>query len=179
MPAEDSWRESVQHRRGELLAQLSSPKKRGSPQTQRQLAQTLTQLKQQYVDSYVTVHARARLGANDDSKKKKLLQDPRLARLMKLAGIDLLPRAQLVEVQNRLSGLKPCISLTKVDLDTNPVCPHCQFRPVAEPSAAGAAAAQILAAVDGDLDRMHDEWTRTLLEVWFACAMAAIRSCSS
>jgi hypothetical protein len=83
---------------------------------------------------------------------------------MKLAGIDLLPRAQLVELQNRLSGLKPCFSLTNTDLDTNPVCPHCQFRPVAEPGAAGAAAARILAAVDGDLDRTHDEWTRTLLD---------------
>src|SRR5207249_1666424 len=75
-----------------------------------------------------------------------------------------LPRAQLVEVQNRLTALKPCFSLTKTDLDTNPVCPHCQFRPVAEPSAAATAASQILAAVDGDLDRMHDEWTRTLLD---------------
>ena len=164
MPAEDGWRGLVQHRRGELLGELSSPKRRSSPQTQRQLTQALTQLKQQYVDAYVTVHAKARLGANDDSKKKKLLQDPRLGRLMKLVGIDLLPRAQLVEVQNRLTGLKPCFSLTKSDLDTNPVCPHCQFRPVAEPSAAATAASQILAAVDGDLDRMHDEWTRTLLD---------------
>jgi hypothetical protein len=90
MPAEDGWRESVQQRRGELLAQLSSPQKRGSPQTQRQLTQALALLKQQYVDAYLGIHAKARLGANDDSKKKKLLQDVRLARLMKLAGIDLL-----------------------------------------------------------------------------------------
>lgn len=163
MPAEDGWRESVQNRRGELLALLSSPKKRGSPQTQRQLTQALTQLKQQYVDAYVELHTKARLGANDDGKKK-LLQDTRLVRLAKLAGIELLPRAQLAELQNRLSGLKPCFSLTKGDLEANPVCPHCQFRPVAEPSAASVAAAQVLAAVDGDLDRMHEEWTRTLLD---------------
>src|SRR5262249_49319502 len=145
----DEWRESVHQRRGELLVQLSNPKKRGSPQTQRQLAEALLQLKQQYIDAYVKVHTRARLGANEDSRKKKLLQDARLVRLMKLAGIDLLPRAQLAELQNRLSGLKPCFSLTKNDLESNPVCPHCQFTPVAEPTAAGAAA--VLSAIDGDL----------------------------
>src|SRR5262249_46526303 len=113
---------------------------------------------------YLVLHAKARLGASDDGKKKKLLQDARLGRLVKLAGIELLPRAQLVDLQNRLTSLKPCFSLTKVDLDVNPVCPHCHFRPVAEPLAGGMAAAQALTAVDTDLDRMHGDWARTLLE---------------
>jgi uncharacterized protein DUF6079 len=164
MPAGDGWRDIVQNRRGELLAQLSSPKKRESPQTHRQLTQALTQLKHEYVDAYITLHTRARLGANDDNRKKRFLQDARLARLTKLAGIELLPRVQLAELQNRLLGLKPCYSLTKTDLDGTPVCPHCQFRPVAEPATDSPSAGQTLTAVDGDLDRMHEDWARTLVD---------------
>lgn len=163
MPADDPWRDEVQARRGEILAQLSSQKKRGNVQTQRQVAQVLSQLKQKYGEAYLTLHTRARLGANQDSKKKKLLQDDRLARLMKLASIELLPRAQLAELQNQLAGLKPCFSLTKNDLDATAVCPHCQYRPVAEPLPGGVSAPQTLDAVDSDLDRIHEEWARTLI----------------
>jgi hypothetical protein len=164
MPADDPWRDEVQAQRSEIFAQLSSPKKRSSVQTQRQVVQSLAQLKQKYIDAYLALHAKARLGANPDGKKKKLLQDERLARLTKLAGIELLPRAQLAELQNRLAGLKPCFSLTKSDLDTGAVCPHCQYRPVAEPLPGGVSASQALDAINGDLDRMHDEWARTLID---------------
>jgi hypothetical protein len=164
MPADVPWRDEVQARRGEILAQLSSPKKRGNVQTQRQVGQILSQLEQKYAEAYLALHARARLGANQDSKKKKLLQDERLARLMKLVSIELLPRAQLTELQNTLAGLKPCFSLTKSELDAAAVCPHCQYLPVAEPLPESVSAPQTLDAVDNDLDRIHDEWTRTLIE---------------
>jgi energy-coupling factor transporter ATP-binding protein EcfA2 len=165
LPADDPWREKVATRRGEVLAQLSSPKKRGSTQTQRQLAQALLQLKHDYIDEYLVLHGKARLGANDDGKKKRLLQDARLGRLRKLvAGIELLPRAQLTDLENRLTSLTPCFSLTKADLEANPFCPHCQFRPLAEPTSASISAAQTLVKVDEDIDCMHEEWTRTLLD---------------
>jgi hypothetical protein len=165
MPADDPWREKVGARRAEVFAQITSPTTRESPQVQRQLAQRLVQLKQEYIDAYLALHGRARLGANDDTKKKKLLQDSRLNRLRKLAaGIELLPRAQLVDVENRLTRIQPCFSLTRTDLESNPVCPHCQYRPVAEPLPGCISAAQTLVAVDGELDQMHEEWTRTLLD---------------
>jgi hypothetical protein len=164
LPADLHWREVLQSRRADLLSQLVSPQKRGDAKAQRELTRSLQQLKQEYVDAYLALHGKARLGANEDSKKKRLLQDIRLGRLAKLAGIELLPRAQLAELQNRLAALKPCYSLTKEDLEPTPVCPHCQFRPVAEFSGDDASAAQSLATVDAGLDRMQDEWTRTLIE---------------
>lgn len=164
MCADEPWREKVASRRAQILADLSSPKKRRNVQVQRQLAHDLAQLKQEYIDAYLGLHGNARLGVNDDTRKKKLLQDARLARLRKLAGIDLLPRAQLTDVENRLTGLKPCFSLTKADLESIAVCPHCNFRPVAEPVSGGVSASQTLIVIDGELDRMHEEWTRTLLD---------------
>jgi hypothetical protein len=165
MLADDPWREKVRTHRAEVFAQLSSSKKRGSSQAQRQLSQGLLQLQQEYIDAYLALHRKARLGATDDTKKKKLLQDARLGRLRKVAaGIELLPRAQLTDAENRLTRIQPCFSLTKADLESNPVCPHCQFRPVAEPLSGGISAAQTLVAVDGEFDQMHEEWTRTLLD---------------
>jgi hypothetical protein len=167
MPAAESWREKVGLLRGEVFAQLSNPQKRGSLPVQRQLAQGLQQLKQEYIEAYLALHARARLGANDDTKKKKLLQDARLGQLRKLAaGIELLPRTQLTDVENRLTGALPCFSLTKAELESQPVCPHCQFRPVEESErlAGGMSAVQTLAAVDSQLDQLHAEWTQTLLD---------------
>ena len=115
-----------------------SPQKRGNVTAQRRThTRSLQQLKQEYVDEYLALHGKARLGAIEDGQKKRLLQDSRLGRLAKLAGIELLPRAQLAELQNRLAALKPCYSLTKEDLEPTPVCPHCQFRPVAEASGDG------------------------------------------
>ena len=42
-------------------------------------------------------------------------------------------RQHLLDFQNRLAGLKSCFALTEQDLTTSAVCPHCNFKPVAEP----------------------------------------------
>lgn len=47
---------------------------------------------------------------NDDKRKAGLLNDQRLQTLLKLAGIDLMPRQQLTDYQNRLAGLKSCFA---------------------------------------------------------------------
>ncbi|MDD2302775.1 MAG: DUF6079 family protein, partial [Eubacteriales bacterium] len=101
--------------------------------------------------------------------------------LLKLAGIDLMPRQQLTDYQNRLAGLKSCFALTEQNLDASPTCPHCQFRPATEirtelkglsdeknlvlspQSSALNNASAILNALDDELDRMLENWTKALL----------------
>ena len=52
--------------------------------------------------------------------------------------------------------------LTKEELQTSPVCPHCEFRPALEtPANAGDGA---LSQLDDDLDKIVEGWTRTLLD---------------
>jgi hypothetical protein len=92
----------------------------------------LLKLKKDYTVAYIGLHTKARLGVNDDKRKAGLLNDQRLQTLLKLAGIDLMPRQQLTDHQNRLAGLKSCFALTEQNLDASPICPHCQFRPAAE-----------------------------------------------
>lgn len=119
---------------------------------------------------------------NDDKRKAGLLNDQRLQTLLKLAGIDLMPRQQLTDYQNRLAGLKSCFALTEQNLDASPICPHCSFKPSVEAVSGSRVtghgssdsqlgtrdsglsnAAAVLNALDDELDRMLENWTKTLI----------------
>ncbi len=97
---------------------------------------------------------------NDDKRKASMLNDHRLQTLLKLVGIDLMPRQQLTDFQNRLTGLKSCFALIEQDLETSPICPHCHYRPATE--AAVSSTAQ-LNQMDEELDQLIESWTKTLL----------------
>ena len=88
-------------------------------------------------------------------------QSKRLQTLLKLAGIDLMPRQQLTDYQNRLAGLKSCFALTEQNLDASPICPHCGFRPSVETGAT--AGSQMIDQMDAQLDAMVTAWTSTIL----------------
>jgi hypothetical protein len=143
------------------MAKIASPKQRSEADFKRQLAQTLGDLKAKYQDAYLSAHERARLGATDDRRKASLIKDPRLAQLQKLAGVDMMPTPQLRDYQNKLDTLRPCFLLGRPDLDNDPLCPHCGFRP-AEESASGAAAKKTLGDLDEVLDGIVRGWTETL-----------------
>jgi len=67
-----------------------------------------------------------------------------------------------VGIRNNLGKLKPCYSFTKKDLTATPLCPHCEFKPTLEDVATPPASLR-LSQLEDDLDRLYDEWTRTLL----------------
>ena len=161
LPADHDWVERMKTARQEVMDKL----KQSDPSTLKshshEIGASLKQLKKEYINTYMDMHARARLGAKDDKRKASLLNDPRMQTLQKLAGIDLMPRQQLTEFQNRLATLKSCPALTEKDLDASPVCPHCGFRPSTEPFAGSGA--QVIDQMDARLDDMIDAWTTTIL----------------
>ncbi len=162
MPADDPWAGQAQTAKSELLARLVNPDQRNSPALRQQALQTLQGLKHSYIAGYLARHARARLGVSDDHRKVELLQDARLAQLRRLATIELMPAGQLTDYQNRLAGLMSCFALTEKELQVTPVCPHCTFKPgdAQEPDVN---VSNLLAAMDSELDRLVEGWTRTLL----------------
>ena len=103
----------------------------------------------------------ARALANDDKRKASLAKDARLAQLQKIAGVDMMPTQQLRDFENKLFALKTCFQLGRPELDNDPICPHCGFRPAEEP-AGGAAAKETLSDLDEVLDRLVRGWTDTL-----------------
>jgi hypothetical protein len=135
--------------------------KRQSHAFRQQSIQRLSGLKTEYSDLYVAAHTRARLGAKDDKLKAQLSKDTRLAQLQRLSTIELMPRQQLIDHQNRLGDLRTCFALTQLDLDASPVCPHCNFRLVSE--AEPISASQAVRTLEDSLGKLHESWTKTLL----------------
>jgi len=161
LPADAGWTVKARERREELKAKLSGLDEASDPSLRRELVQVLVELKNSYIETYLQAHARARLNATGDQKKSELLKDERLSKLNRLAGIELMPRVQLTDFQNRLAELKTCFSLTREDLEKTPVCPHCSYRPAQEQIKLPADAA--LRRLEEDLERLCEDWERTLI----------------
>jgi hypothetical protein len=169
LPAEHDWVDRMKTTRQDVLDALKQAdltklatlrQAQGGDQSQ-SIGAKLQKLKKDYTVAYIGLHTKARLGVNDDKRKAGLLNDQRLQTLLKLAGIDLMPRQQLTDYQNRLAGLKSCFALTEQNLDASPICPHCGFRPSLETSMA--AGSQMIDQMDAQLDAMVTAWTSTIL----------------
>jgi hypothetical protein len=131
------------------------------PTFKQDAVQKLKELKRTYVQYYIALHKKSRLGPNDDKKKSKLLADARLEKLKKLATISLMPSAHLEDFQNKLASLVPCFSLTEQEINDGPKCLHCAYSPNADASIVPAL--QVLQSLDMKLDDLLEEWTSVLL----------------
>jgi succinate dehydrogenase flavin-adding protein (antitoxin of CptAB toxin-antitoxin module) len=167
LPADHDWVDRMKTTRQDVLDALKQADLPELTSQSQSIGAKLHKLKKDYTVVYIGMHSKARLGVNDDKRKAGLLNDQRLQTLLKLAGIDLMPRQQLTDYQNRLAGLRSCFALTEQNLDASPICPHCGFRPAAEIGVSGSglpiAGSQQIDQMDEQLDRIIEQWTKTLL----------------
>jgi hypothetical protein len=161
LPDEHDWVNSMNTTRLDILDALKQADLTELASQSPNIGAKLQKLKKDYTVIYIGLHTKARLGVNDDKRKAALVNDPRLQTLLKLAGIDLMPRQQLTDYQNRLAELKSCFALTESNLDSTPTCPHCGFRPSVETGTV--AGSQMIDQMDLLLDAMVDAWTSTIL----------------
>ena len=161
LEASHPWQDLVRTARADLMAKIASPKLRAEADFKRLLTQTLGELKTKYQDAYLAAHEPARLGANDDKRKASLSKDSRLAQVQKIAGVEMMPTQQLREFENKLFTLKTCFQLGRPELEGDPLCPHCGFRP-AEEATGSATGKRILTDLDEALDDIVRGWTDTL-----------------
>lgn len=160
LPTDDKWVDDMKAIRKDIMSDLQKANFFDMPALYQGISTKLQQLKRDYITIYISLHTSSRLGINDDKRKVSLQNDKRLSTLIKLAGIDLMPKQQLTDFQSRLAAFKSCTKLTEQDLLSNPVCPHCQFKPSVDN---GANATALLGQLDILLDQMIDQWTATLL----------------
>jgi hypothetical protein len=161
LPTGHEWTAKMTAVREDLLGQISDPDKRSAATFRQQAQRKLSEIKKDFIQTYLGLHAKARLGVNEDKRKAQLTSDDRLKILQKLSTIDLMPRQHLTDFQNRLATLRSCFALTERDIDASPVCPHCGYKPAGEPTAGAARA--ILDGLDDELDKLVENWTQTLL----------------
>jgi succinate dehydrogenase flavin-adding protein (antitoxin of CptAB toxin-antitoxin module) len=167
LPAEHDWVDRMKTTRKDVLDALKQADLTELASQSQGVGIKLSRLKKDYIVTYIGLHTKARLGVNDDKRKAGLLNDQRLQTLLKLAGIDLMPRQQLTDYQNRLARPKSCFALTEQNLDASPICPHCGFRPSVEIGVTGSgllvSGSQQLDQMDEQLDLIIEQWTKTLL----------------
>ena len=161
LPDNHNWVDRMNATRKDILDALKQADLTKLGVQSQNIGRKLQNLKQDYINIYIGLHTKARLGVNDDKRKAGLLNDQKLQTLLKLAGIDLMPRQQLTDYQNRLAGLKTCFDLTALNLDTTPICPHCGLRPSVE--TVGSAGSQMIDQMEDQLDAMVGTWTTTIL----------------
>ena len=161
LPTEHDWMSRMEATRQDVSSTLKQTGLPGLATRSQNIGAKLKELKKEYIVAYIGLHAKARLGMNEDKRKAKLLSDQRLLILKKLIAIDLMPRQQLTDYENRLVGLKSCFALTERDLDSNPICPHCGFRPSVETETI--AGSQTIDHFDTQLDTIIEAWTSTIL----------------
>ena len=161
LPTDHEWTCKMKTARDEVLTQIGDPAKRSAAAFRQQTQRKLGDLKKAYLLAYLSMHTKARLGVNEDKRKAQLMGDERLKNLQKLSTIDLMPRQHLSDFQSRLAALMSCFVLVEQELEASPVCSHCKFKPGAKPSPASAAT--MLDALDSELDRLVENWTKALL----------------
>ncbi|WP_315855360.1 DUF6079 family protein [Burkholderia dolosa] len=160
LASDHAWVKQAQTTRKDILDRLATDR---SAQHASEYRKALEQLKKDYLTAYIAQHSKARLGVAEDKTKSALRKDPRLVSMRALAGISLMPTTQLTTFDDKLDKLKSCASLVETDLAVSPYCPHCNFRPANE-QADFLPAANVLKALDDELDRLLDGWQQTLLD---------------
>jgi len=161
LPENHSWLTKAKKAREDIIPSISDPAKRNTDKFRQKAQRQFDALKKEYIQIYLTLHVQARLGVNDDNRKKALMADDRLKTLNSLQIIDLMPRQQLVDFRGRLDRLKSCSSLTEKDMETAPSCPHCGYKPSTEITKLSAA--KRIESMDEELDTLLENWTQTLL----------------
>lgn len=161
LPGGDGWIDKVKAAREDVIGKIEDPATRNGETFRQETMGRLGHLKKSYVQTYLRMHTRARLGVNDDKRKAQLIKDERLQVLKNLSTIELMHREQLIDYQNRLAGLQGCFALTEQELDASPVCPHCGYRPAIESTQTPAST--MLDSFDNELDTLVESWTQTLL----------------
>lgn len=160
LPSEHAWIEKMKRVKQDVLDTLKDADLSTLILQSNETGMKLSQLKKECIGVYINMHTNARLGVNDDKRKAALMSDQRLQTLSKLAGIDIMPRQQLTEYQNKLTGLKSCFALTEKELDSTPICPHCGFKPSMETKVF--LGTEIIDQFDNQLDNLVDSWTSIL-----------------
>lgn len=128
-----------------------------SPADQKKLEGEIRALKREYIETYIELHRNNRLNAEQDNRKKQLMQDTKLEALRKLKDIRLMPKGELDTFVNRLANLRTCYSLDKGLLENSPVC-SCGFKPSEEKEAVTGAIDQLR----DQLETMYSQWQENL-----------------
>ena len=161
LPEDNEWSESADSVKSRVINEIRGMNRDELKTYSSGLSSELNGLKEKYITIYMKLHSNARLGQNQDDRKNALINDNRLKNADRLSIISLIPSKELKNFRDKLGSLNTCYNLLKEELDKNPVCPHCGFRPSVETKSefGSIASGLILDNLDEELDKILEQWT--------------------
>ena len=156
----EEWHTEAEDVRDQLIADLRRVLKEGTAFDLVGWNRRLTQLRQEYMETYTQLHQQAVLGPQEEARRKKLKSDPRYMRLATLAQIDKMNVPELRVWERALDSLPACVEFHTQLLDSSPICPSCCFQP-AHVARQGSAAGR-LGQLEAELDLMLAHWEEAL-----------------
>ncbi len=160
LPADHVWVSKSREKRNELLSQIRIPAQRDSAAFKADVLKQLKQLKAEYIKAYLELYQKARLSMAQDTQKKELMNDYRLAQLRRLFTIPTIPSSQLKEFDKLVDSLKTGSAITERDFENTAQAPD-GFWPSMEIT--NMSAEMRLNKAKGELDKLHTNWTKQLL----------------
>ncbi|MDD5597840.1 MAG: DUF6079 family protein, partial [Victivallaceae bacterium] len=162
LPAEHPWIAKERELRRLITEKLSGADSADAiAKTMPGISQELRNLKRKYIAIYMKMHQDARLSVNDETKRDRLLNDPRSKILQELTAIEIMPRQKLADFQNKLSAMRPCTGLSETTLESAPQCPCCSYSP--RQDGVHGSASELLKSMDEQLDTLLSNWVKMIL----------------
>ena len=161
MPADHPWTLRLAEVRRELVADMSDRARRADPSFRQKALKQLGELKREYLEAYLTAHAKSRLAAAEEMRRALLRRSPTFDRLQRLSAIAVLPTQQLAEWERRVTSMVTCALLTEPQMEKTPICPHCGFTRAKELDTVPVG--QLLTHLEEQLHTLLEGWTRTLM----------------
>jgi len=158
MPDGHPWRTSAQGAKGELAKLLAEDDP--SQESARSVERALKSSRSEYINAYIDLHKKARLGVADDKRKQQLMKDRRLEKLRRLRSLPLLDARHLERWIDRVGSLRSCFALTEKDLESKPRCPHCSFNPGQDIIFFSS---QTIDELEDALTDMEERWSHTVV----------------
>lgn len=91
----------------------------------------LDDLKSRYIHAYIDIHNRCRADKNLERLRTEILNSTYKKQIDMLRSINLkLPLANYNDLINSAASIKVCQELDEGDMQGNPLCPYCKFKPV-------------------------------------------------
>jgi hypothetical protein len=118
-------------------------------------------LRRRYVAEAARAHARDRLDAAGDQRKRMVLESPAYRDVKRLAELSLLPKSDFAAVERSLLDIRSCTTFDDSKLRASVRCPDCGYEPRA---GSGPTARARVEELDSEVVRLRAGWERTLAE---------------
>ena len=162
LPTGHEWIDKMKAARDEVLAQIGDPAKRGAAAFRQQTQRELGDLKKAYLLAYLAMHAKARLGVNEDKRKAQLMGDERLK--VPAEALHHRPDAAPAPVglPEPAGGTEELLRAHRAGTGSIAGLPALQLQ-AGRGIRLRLPRLTMLDALDGELDKLVENWTQTLL----------------